>query len=313
MSSLTCSHVGKTWPSNDGLAVEALRDVSLSVSSGEFVALLGPSGCGKSTLLELFAGLAPINSGEVRIDDSPVTGPDPNAVMMFQEHSLFPWLNVEDNVAFGLKMKGVEPVERRRRTGGVLERVRLTKFAKHFPHQLSGGMKQRVAIARALVGNPAFILMDEPFAALDFQTRVLMQQFLLEIWSGFRSTILFVTHQIDEAVLLSDRVVVFSAGPGRILEDVTLTGEWVQLSAFIVRTHDDTRWMAVDQTGACPDCSPSPVAAIQLPGVELAPGISTELPLRLRGHLSYGLLIGEDGYASFLRLEQAHLFEGLPS
>jgi len=119
-------------------------------------------------------------------------------------------------------MKGVELAERRRRAGEVLERVRLTKFARHFPHQLSGGMKQRVAIARALVGNPAFILMDEPFAALDFQTRVLMQQFLLEIWSGFRSTILFVTHQIDEAVLLSDRVVVFSAGPGRILEDVRI-------------------------------------------------------------------------------------------
>jgi NitT/TauT family transport system ATP-binding protein len=219
---LTCAQVGKTWPSNDGLAVEALRDISLSVSSGEFVALLGPSGCGKSTLLELIAGLEPITSGEVRIDDSPVTGPNPNAVMVFQEHSLFPWLNVEDNVAFGLKMKGVELAERRRRAGEVLERVRLSKFAKHFPHQLSGGMKQRVSIARALVGNPAFILMDEPFAALDFQTRVLMQQFLLEIWSGFRSTILFVTHQIDEAVLLSDRVVVFSAGPGRILEDVRI-------------------------------------------------------------------------------------------
>jgi NitT/TauT family transport system ATP-binding protein len=222
MSSLTCADVSKTWPSSDGLAVEALRDVSLSVSSGEFVALLGPSGCGKSTLLELIAGLEPITSGQVRIDDSPVTGPNPNAVMVFQEHSLFPWLNVEDNVAFGLKMKGVELAERRRRAGEVLERVRLTKFARHFPHQLSGGMKQRVAIARALVGNPAFILMDEPFAALDFQTRVLMQQFLLEIWSGFRSTILFVTHQIDEAVLLSDRVVVFSAGPGRILEDVRI-------------------------------------------------------------------------------------------
>ncbi|MBY0437742.1 MAG: ABC transporter ATP-binding protein [Burkholderiales bacterium] len=222
MSSLTCAHVGKTWPSNDGLAVEALRDISLSVSSGEFVALLGPSGCGKSTLLELIAGLEPITSGEVRIDDSPVIGPNPNAVMVFQEHSLFPWLNVEDNVAFGLKMKGVDPAERRRRAGEVIERVRLSKFARHFPHQLSGGMKQRVAIARALVGNPAFILMDEPFAALDFQTRVLMQQFLLEIWSGFRSTILFVTHQIDEAVLLSDRVVVFSAGPGRILEDMRI-------------------------------------------------------------------------------------------
>ena len=222
MSSLTCSHVGKIWPSAAGLEVEALRDISLGVSSGEFIALLGPSGCGKSTLLELIAGLEPLSSGHVHIDNAQVTGPNPNAVMVFQEHSLFPWLNVEDNVAFGLKMKGVEPAQRRTRAREVLERVRLSKFASHFPHQLSGGMKQRVAIARALVGNPAFILMDEPFAALDFQTRILMQQFLLEIWSGFRSTILFVTHQIDEAVLLSDRVIVFSAGPGRILEDLRI-------------------------------------------------------------------------------------------
>jgi ABC-type nitrate/sulfonate/bicarbonate transport system ATPase subunit len=220
MSSLTCAGVGKTWASDGGLAVEALRDISLEVSSGEFIALLGPSGCGKSTLLELIAGLEPLSGGEVRINGHPINGPDPDAVMVFQEHSLFPWLNVEDNVAFGLKMKGVAPAERRERAREVLARVRLTKFSQHFPHQLSGGMKQRVAIARALVGNPAFILMDEPFAALDFQTRVLMQQFLLEIWEGFRSTILFVTHQIDEAVLLSDRVIVFSAGPGRILDEV---------------------------------------------------------------------------------------------
>lgn len=222
MSSLTCRGVGKIWSSESGLAVKALSDVSLEVSSGEFIALLGPSGCGKSTLLELIAGLESISSGEIKIDGKPVTGPNPDAVMVFQEHALFPWLNVEDNVAFGLKMKGVGPAERRERAQEVLSRVRLSKFAHHYPHQLSGGMKQRVAIARALVGNPAFILMDEPFAALDFQTRVLMQQFLLEIWEGFRSTILFVTHQIDEAVLLSDRVVVFSAGPGRVLEEVAI-------------------------------------------------------------------------------------------
>jgi len=222
MSSLICNRVGKVWTAAGGLEVEALREASVAVSSGEFVALLGPSGCGKSTLLELIAGLEPISSGEIRIDGAPVTGPTPDAVMVFQEHSLFPWLNVEDNVAFGLRMKGAPAAERRARAQEVLARVRLGKFAKHFPHQLSGGMKQRVAIARALVGNPEFILMDEPFAALDFQTRVLMQQFLLEIWEGFRSTILFVTHQIDEAVLLSDRVIVFSAGPGRVLEDVKI-------------------------------------------------------------------------------------------
>ncbi len=222
MSSITCSSVGKTWPSASDLQVEALRDISLTVSSGEFVALLGPSGCGKSTLLELIAGLEPLSSGQISIDGQTVAGPDPRAVMVFQEHALFPWLTVEDNVAFGLKMKGLPLAERRARAHTVLERVRLARFAGHYPHQLSGGMKQRAAIARALVGNPGFILMDEPFAALDFQTRVLMQQFLLEIWQDFGSTILFVTHQIDEAVLLSDRVLSFSAGPGTIIEDLKI-------------------------------------------------------------------------------------------
>jgi NitT/TauT family transport system ATP-binding protein len=219
VSSLVVSHVSKTWAGAKGLSVEAIRDVSLEVSSGAFVAILGPSGCGKSTLLELCAGLEGISGGFISIDGEEVRGPNPKAVMVFQEHSLFPWLDVEANVGFGLKMRGARdftPVKE------VLERVRLVKFARHFPHQLSGGMKQRVAIARALVGNPEFILMDEPFAALDFQTRVLMQQFLLEVWGGFRSTILFVTHQIDEAILLADRVVVMSAAPGRVLEEVTI-------------------------------------------------------------------------------------------
>ncbi|MFM9881992.1 MAG: ABC transporter ATP-binding protein [Burkholderiales bacterium] len=222
MSSIVCRKVGKVWDSAHGLSVEALRDIDFRASSGEFIALLGPSGCGKSTLLELIAGLETTTHGEIAIDGVAVTKPDPKAVMVFQEHSLFPWLNVLDNVAFGLKMKGVPLPERARRTHEVLERVRLTRFAGHHPHQLSGGMKQRVAIARALVSEPAFILMDEPFAALDFQTRVLMQQFLLEIWSEFRATILFVTHHIDEAVLLADRVVVFTASPGRVLEEVPI-------------------------------------------------------------------------------------------
>ena len=222
MSSIVARGVGKTWTSSRGLAVEALRNVSFSASTGEFVALLGPSGCGKSTFLELIAGLESITHGDITIDGVRITGPDPNAVMVFQEHSLFPWLNVFENVGFGLRMKGLsgEPYEFLVRT--VLDRVKLGRFAKHYPHQLSGGMKQRVAIARALVSEPAFIMMDEPFAALDFQTRFLMQQFLLDIWTEFRSTILFVTHQIDEAITLADRVLVFSAGPGRILEEVTI-------------------------------------------------------------------------------------------
>jgi NitT/TauT family transport system ATP-binding protein len=219
VSSLVVSHVSKTWIGAKGLSVEAIRDASLHVSSGEFVAILGPSGCGKSTLLELCAGLEKTSSGEIRIDGERVAGPNPKAVMVFQEHALFPWLDVEANVGFGLRMRGMRDFTQVKE---VLERVRLVKFARHYPHQLSGGMKQRVAIARALVGNPEFILMDEPFAALDFQTRVLMQQFLLEVWGGFRSTILFVTHQIDEAILLADRVVVMSAAPGRVLEEVAI-------------------------------------------------------------------------------------------
>ena len=220
MSSLVVSHVSKTWAGAKGLSVEAIRDASLEVSSGEFVAILGPSGCGKSTLLELCAGLEPVSQGFIAIDGERVLGPNPKAVMVFQEHSLFPWLDVEANVGFGLKMRGIRNSNQ---VTEILERVTLTRFAHHYPHQLSGGMKQRVAIARALVANPEFILMDEPFAALDFQTRVLMQQFLLEVWAGFRSTILFVTHQIDEAILLADRVVVMSAAPGRVLEEVTVT------------------------------------------------------------------------------------------
>jgi ABC-type nitrate/sulfonate/bicarbonate transport system ATPase subunit len=222
VSSLEISHVSKTWQAPGGLQVEAIKEVSLKVSSGEFVAILGPSGCGKSTLLELCAGLEAVSGGQILIDGQKVTGPNPKAVMVFQEHSLFPWLNVEQNIVFGLKTRGVGQDDRWRRGREVLERVKLVKFAKHYPHQLSGGMKQRVAIARALVGNPEFILMDEPFASLDFQTRVLMQQFLLEIWAGFKSTILFVTHQIDEAVLLADRVMVMSAAPGTVLEEIRI-------------------------------------------------------------------------------------------
>jgi NitT/TauT family transport system ATP-binding protein len=219
MSSLVVRNVKKVWQGAKGTSVEAIRDASLEVSSGEFVAILGPSGCGKSTLLELCAGLEPVSAGSIFIDSVKVEGPNPKAVMVFQEHSLFPWLSVAKNVGFGLRMRGERDASR---VKDVLERVKLAKFAGHYPHQLSGGMKQRVAIARALVGNPEFILMDEPFAALDFQTRVLMQQFLLEVWAGFRSTILFVTHQIDEAILLADRVVVMSAAPGRVLEEVRI-------------------------------------------------------------------------------------------
>ncbi len=222
MRTLTCAGVGKVWDSPRGLAVEALRDVSLEVHNGEFVAVLGPSGCGKSTLLELIAGLEPTSAGHIRVDGAPVTGPSPHRCMLFQDASLFPWLPVAGNVGFGLRMKGVAATERRELAQEIIRRVGLMAFADHFPHQLSGGMKQRVAMARALINDPDLLLMDEPFAALDFQTRVLMQRFLLEIWEGFGKTILFVTHHIDEAVLLADRVFVMSASPGRILDHLKI-------------------------------------------------------------------------------------------
>ena len=222
MKTLVCQNVGKIWASPGGLSVTALKDVDLTVHHGEFVAILGPSGCGKSTLLELIAGLEPLSFGRIMFDGKSVTGPERGAVMVFQEHSLFPWLSVRDNVGFGLAVKGVPKSEREARVERLLDRVRLSRFARHHPHQLSGGMKQRVAIARALVENPDFIMMDEPFAALDFQTRVLMQHFLLEIWLEFRPTIIFVTHHIDEAVLLADRVMVMNAGPGRILDEIRI-------------------------------------------------------------------------------------------
>ena len=222
MKTLVCRGVSKVWQSSHGLEVEALRRIDLTVASGEFVAILGPSGSGKSTLLELIAGLEERSTGQILLDDTPVNASIPNVVMVFQEHSLFPWLTVEDNVAFGLKMKGVPSIERAARVKAVLERVRLARFAKHYPHQLSGGMKQRVALARALVESPDLILMDEPFAALDFQTRVLMQRFLLEIWQEFKATIVFVTHHIDEAVMLADRVLVMSSSPGRIIDEVAI-------------------------------------------------------------------------------------------
>ena len=222
MSTLACRGLSKVWESERGLSVEALRAIDLDIASGEFIAILGPSGSGKSTLLELIAGLEPASAGSILLHGQPVREPNPDLVMVFQEHSLFPWLNVEDNVVFGLKMKKENLNERWRRGREVLERVKLVKFAKHYPHQLSGGMKQRVAIARALVGSPEFILMDEPFASLDALTREAMQQELLRIVAETAKTVLFITHQIDEAVLLADRVVVMSAAPGRVLEEMAI-------------------------------------------------------------------------------------------
>jgi len=198
---------------------EALHDVTLKIAPGEFVCLLGPSGCGKSTLLGALAGhLAPAR-GTVRVDGDVVDGPHPDRGLVFQQHTLFPWQRVIDNVAFGLKMKGVARAKRHAQAHELLASVGLAGFESRYPSQLSGGMQQRVEIARVLINRPRVLLMDEPFGALDALTRARMQQLLLEVWSRIRTTVVFVTHDIDEALFLADRILVMSARPGRIIED----------------------------------------------------------------------------------------------
>lgn len=215
---VSVEHVSK-WFRNSRQTVHALDDVSLDVGEGEFVCLVGPSGCGKSTLLDIIAGLEVADEGQVLADNKRVTDPGRHRLVMFQESALFPWLNVFDNVLFGLKLKpGLTNPERREIARFFIELVGLGKFARANVHELSGGMKQRVAFARALAPNPRVLLMDEPFAALDALTREQLYADTQRIWQERRKTILFVTHNVREAVCLGDRVVLFSPNPGRIRE-----------------------------------------------------------------------------------------------
>jgi NitT/TauT family transport system ATP-binding protein len=201
-------------------AFEAIQDVTLTIEPGEFVCLIGPSGCGKSTLLGALAGHIAVARGELNVDGAPVGGPHPERGIVFQHHTLFPWKRVLDNVAFGPKMRGIGRKERRRRALEILELVGLKDFVHRYPKQLSGGMQQRVEIARVLVNRPRLLLMDEPFGALDALTRMHMQELLLDVWGRVRTTIVFVTHDIDEALFLADRVLVMSHRPGRIIEEI---------------------------------------------------------------------------------------------
>jgi NitT/TauT family transport system ATP-binding protein len=203
----------------------ALHDIDLAVGEGEFVCLLGPSGCGKSTLLNVVAGFERPSSGELLVGGRRVTGPGPDRVVVFQEPALFPWLNVRSNVEFGLRLAGVGRRERRDRANHYLDLVGLGRFAKAYVHELSGGMKQRLQLARSLAVDPAILLMDEPFAALDAQTRDVLQDELQLIWQRTRKTIVFVTHNVREAVLLADRVVVMSPSPGRIKREIAINLE----------------------------------------------------------------------------------------
>lgn len=213
---VVCRGVGKTWAEGTERAHEALRDIDLDVAPGEFVVLLGPSGCGKSTLLYLIAGLEPASTGEIWSFRDPATSPSPDRSLIFQETSLFPWLSVWQNVSFGLSIRGDNVEERRAVAKEALARVGLSEAFDKRPDELSGGMRQRVAVARALAMRPKVLLMDEPFAALDVQTRAKMQDFLLDVSKASGASVLFVTHSIDEAIALADRVVVFTSRPGRI-------------------------------------------------------------------------------------------------
>ncbi len=220
---LRCIGLGLTYL-DQGRSVCALKEVSFQAHQSEFVSVIGPSGCGKTTLLHILAGLLPPTTGRVQpFEDGP--GQCPGASLVFQENSLFPWMTVMENAAFGLEMQGVERAERERRAAGVLERFGLAGRERDYPRQLSTGMKQRVAVIRAFLGGARVLLMDEPFAALDRQTRMRAQQELMDLWESERKTVVFVTHDVDEAILLSDRIVVLSASPGTVVAEYRVPTE----------------------------------------------------------------------------------------
>jgi ABC-type nitrate/sulfonate/bicarbonate transport system ATPase subunit len=223
VSKLVLEGVARTFPGvRGGPPTRALEPTGLTVRDNDFIAILGPSGCGKSTLLRIVAGLDRPSAGRVLLDGAEVRGPGPDRGMVFQSYTLFPWLTVERNIAFGLRERGVARGERERIVGAYVAKVGLKGFERHYPRMLSGGMQQRTAIARALANDPKILLLDEPFGALDNQTRALMQELLLGIWEAERKTVLFVTHDIEEAIFLAGRVVVMTARPGRIKAEVAV-------------------------------------------------------------------------------------------
>lgn len=217
---ITCQQLVKHFATNRG-PVTALMDINLELAANEFVCIVGPSGCGKSTLLRLVAGLLEPSSGTIQFATEKPTNKQRTA-MIFQEHGLFPWMTVLENMAFGLEMQNVRKSERESRAYEFVEKLGLTGFAHRYPHELSGGMRQRVGIARAWLADADILLMDEPFGALDAQTRLLLQEELLRIWKDERKTVLYVTHDIEEAILLGDRVLIMSSRPGQILEELPI-------------------------------------------------------------------------------------------
>jgi len=222
MSQLSIQGVSRIFETAKGQRTQALQPIDFNVNDNDFVTILGPSGCGKSTLLRIVAGLERTSTGRVLLDGQPVQGPGADRGMVFQSYTLFPWLTIAQNIRFGLRERGMGDAEQKERSGYFIAKVGLRGFENHFPKQLSGGMQQRTAIARALANDPKILLLDEPFGALDNQTRVLMQELLLGIWESARKTVLFVTHDIDEAIFMANRVAVFSARPGRIKSDIAV-------------------------------------------------------------------------------------------
>jgi NitT/TauT family transport system ATP-binding protein len=234
--------LSKSFATATGASHQALVDISLSIPKGEFVSILGPSGCGKSTLLYIVGGFVPASSGQVRVDGKPVSGPGPDRGPVFQEFALFPWKTVHGNVIYGLLEQGVPREEAEERVAKLLELVHLKGYEAFYPKELSGGMKQRVAIARTLAYRPQTLLMDEPFGALDAHTRTLLQNELLSIWEQDRKTVLFVTHAVDEAVYLSDRVFVMTGSPGRqkALIDIDLPRPRIRSELLLNRKYQET-------------------------------------------------------------------------
>jgi len=223
-------HISFSREESHNHVLEIISDTSIAVHNGEFKTIIGPSGCGKTTMLSILSGLLKPDKGNVLLNGKPLSDlseklglPTPDDIgVVFQDYGLFPWRTVAGNVAFGLEMTGVEKSARNAKVEDTLRRVGLWEFRNHFPHQLSGGMKQRTSIARVLATDAEFLLMDEPFSALDFQTRYYMQEFLLEVWNKFGKTIIYVTHHIDEAIMLSDTLYLMTARPGRIVEEMKI-------------------------------------------------------------------------------------------
>lgn len=219
---LSIQDVSRVFTGARGSRTQALTPIHFDVRENDFVTILGPSGCGKSTMLRIVAGLDQPSTGRVLLDGQPVDGPGADRGMVFQSYTLFPWLTIEQNIRFGLRERGMPAAEQKERSDFFIAKVGLRGFEHHFPKQLSGGMQQRTAIARALANDPKILLLDEPFGALDNQTRVLMQELLLGIWESSQKTVLFVTHDIDEAIFMANRVAVFSARPGRIKTELSV-------------------------------------------------------------------------------------------